>query len=36
MNFNNIFNAMQTLFEMSTTEGWTAVMYNGVDARSPN
>jgi hypothetical protein len=35
MNFNNIFNAMQTLFEMSTTEGWTAVMYNGVDARSP-
>jgi len=35
MNFDNIFNAMQTLFEMSTTEGWTAVMYNGVDARSP-
>ena len=25
---------MQTLFEMSTTEGWTTVMYNGVDARS--
>ena len=35
MNFDNIFNAMQTLFEMSTTEGWTAVMYNGVDSRSP-
>ena len=35
MNFDNVFNAMQTLFEMSTTEGWTAVMYNGVDARSP-
>ena len=35
MNFDNVFNAMQTLFEMSTTEGWTAVMYNGVDSRSP-
>ena len=35
MNFDNIFNAMETLFEMSTTEGWTAVMYNGVDSRSP-
>ena len=35
MNFDNIFLAMQTLFEMSTTEGWTAVMYNGVDSRSP-
>ena len=33
-NFNHIGNAMQTLFEMSTTEGWTTVMYNGVDARS--
>ena len=36
MNFDNVFNAMQTLFEMSTTEGWTAVMYMGVDARSPD
>ena len=27
---------MQTLFEMSTTEGWTAVMYNGVDSTSPD
>ncbi len=34
-NFDNIFNAMRTLFEMSTTEGWTAVMYDGVDSRSP-
>ena len=33
-NFDNIFNAMRTLFEMSTTEGWTAVLYAGVDARS--
>lgn len=32
MNFDNIFKSMQTLFEMSTTEGWTAVMYDGVDA----
>ena len=32
MNFDNIGKAMQTLFEMSTTEGWTAVMYQGVDA----
>ena len=36
MNFDNVFNAMQTLFEMSTTEGWTAVMYMGVDSRSPD
>ena len=34
-NFDSIFDAMRTLFEMSTTEGWTAVMYDGVDARSP-
>ena len=34
-NFDSISNAMRTLFEMSTTEGWTAVMYSGVDARSP-
>ena len=34
-NFDNIFDAMRTLFEMSTTEGWTAVMYDGVDSRSP-
>ena len=32
MNFDNLGQAMQTLFEMSTTEGWTAVMYQGVDA----
>ena len=34
-NFDSIFDAMRTLFEMSTTEGWTAVMYDGVGARSP-
>lgn len=31
-NFDNIFNAMQCLFEMMTTEGWLIVMYSGVDA----
>jgi hypothetical protein len=32
-NFDNIMNAMVTLFEMATTEGWIAVMWNGVDSR---
>jgi len=31
-NFDNIFNAILTLFNMSTTEGWTGVMWNGVDS----
>ena len=31
-NFDNIFNAVLTLFEMSTTEGWVDIMYKGVDA----
>ena len=30
--FDNIAFAMLTLFEMSTTEGWVAVMWSGVDA----
>jgi hypothetical protein len=30
--FDNIGYAMLTLFEMSTTEGWVAVMWAGVDA----
>ena len=34
-NFDNILNAMRALFEISTTEGWTSVMYAGVDARGP-
>eukprot|EP00898_Chlorokybus_atmophyticus_P005588 jgi/Chlat1/602/Chrsp103S00955 len=37
--FNNIGSTMLTLYQMSTTEGWTDVMYNGIDAvgvaRSP-
>ena len=31
-NFDNVFNAMMTLFQMMTTEGWQGVMYNGIDA----
>lgn len=31
--FDNILFAMLTLFEMSTTEGWVAVMWSGVDAK---
>lgn len=30
--FDNVLVAMLTLFEMSTTEGWVAVMWSGVDA----
>lgn len=32
-NFDNIFIASTTLFEMSTTEGWVDVMFLGVDSR---
>ncbi len=31
--FDNVFQAIGTLFEMSTTEGWADVMWQGVDAR---
>lgn len=31
--FDNSINAMLTLFEMMTTEGWTQVMYSGIDSR---
>lgn len=31
-NFDNIFTAMLTLFEMMTTEGWMTVLYMGIDA----
>ena len=30
-NFNNIYKAMMTLFEMSTTEGWLEVLYSAAD-----
>jgi hypothetical protein len=35
-NFNNVFSSMRTLFEMATTEGWTLVMWHGIDARGIN
>lgn len=31
-NFDNIIQAMRTLFILTTTEGWAGVMYTGVDA----
>lgn len=31
-NFDNIGNALLTLFEISTTEGWIDVMFQGIDA----
>mmetsp|Transcript_35025 Transcript_35025/g.89980 ORF Transcript_35025/g.89980 Transcript_35025/m.89980 type:complete len:1901 (+) Transcript_35025:285-5987(+) len=34
-NFNNVANAMMTLFEISTTEGWVDVMYAASDATGP-
>lgn len=34
-NFNNVWNAMLTLFEISTTEGWVDVMYSATDATEP-
>jgi voltage-dependent calcium channel T type alpha-1G len=35
-NFDNIFKATLTLFEMSTTEGWVIIMMRGVDAVGPD
>jgi hypothetical protein len=32
-NFDNIINAMITLFVISTTEGWVDLMVVGVDSR---
>jgi len=32
MNFNNIFNAMLSLFVLSTIEGWPTYIYNYIDA----
>ena len=31
-NFDNTINAMTTLFQMTTTEGWVDVMNNGIDS----
>jgi len=35
-NFDHLARAMLTLFEMSTTEGWFHVMFDGIDATEPN
>lgn len=32
LNFDNLGQALLTLFVMSTTEGWSNIMYNGMDA----
>jgi hypothetical protein len=32
--FDNVFSALQSLFEMSTTEGWVDLMYAGIDTSS--
>lgn len=31
-NFDNTLLAMSTLFQMTTTEGWVDVFYNGIDS----
>jgi len=31
-NFDNIIQAIMTLYQVSTTEGWVNVMYNGIDS----
>ena len=31
-NFDNTVNAMSTLFQMTTTEGWVEVMFDGIDS----
>ena len=31
-NFDNIIQAMRTLFILTTTEGWAGVMWTGIDA----
>jgi len=32
-NFDNVINAIVTLFVMSTTEGWIGLMSDGIDSR---
>ncbi|GLE00148.1 hypothetical protein PINS_up008875 [Pythium insidiosum] len=31
-NYDNVLKSAMTLFEISTTEGWTGIMYQGIDA----
>lgn len=35
-NFDNLPQAISTLFQMSTTEGWIDVMNRGIDAVGPD
>ena len=35
-NFDNIIQAMRTLFILCTTEGWAGVMFLGIDAVGPD
>ena len=35
-NFDHVFRATLTIFEMMTGEGWLYVMYNGIDHRGPD
>lgn len=35
-NFDNVFVSLLTLFQMMSTEGWTNVMYNGMDSKGVN
>ena len=35
-NFDNFFQAMRTLFILTTTEGWAGVMYTGIDTGGVN
>jgi len=30
-NFDNIFEAMSTMFKVSLTEGWLDIMFDGID-----
>ena len=32
-NFDNIIEAMITMFKISITEGWVEIMFTGIDAR---
>jgi hypothetical protein len=32
LNFDNVFNSMESLFVLQSTEGWVDMMFNGIDA----
>jgi hypothetical protein len=34
-NFDNIFEAMSTMFKISLTEGWLDIMFHGMDSLGP-